>query len=103
VPGHGPVCRGAEVTGLLDELEQYAWWVAAIAAAGVAEGIHPLRIAERHRENAYSHWQEPERLVGNLHRAFSELAGNPVETRLRVPDVWPDMVAFHGGPIGCRA
>lgn len=41
--------------------------------------------------------------MGNLQRAYAELAGNPVETRLTVPSVWPDMVAFHGGPIACHA
>jgi len=32
-----------------------------------------------------------------------ELAGNPLDTRLTVPAVWPDMVSFHGGPIACHA
>ena len=27
----------------------------------------------------------------------------PVDTRLTVPSVWPDMVTFHGGPIACHA
>jgi cyclase len=41
--------------------------------------------------------------VGNLHRAYSELDGRPPGTRLDLTVVWPDMVAFHGGPIGCSA
>jgi cyclase len=103
VPGHGPVCRGAEVPALLDHLTAYVDFVAAVAAQGRADGLTPLATAERHRANPFSHWREPERLVGNLHRAFSELAGDPVDTRLRVPDVWPDLVAFNRGPIECHA
>ncbi len=48
-------------------------------------------------------WAETERFVGNLHRAYSELSGNPRHPPLTVPSVWPDMVAFHGGPIACHA
>lgn len=103
VPGHGPVVRGADVGRLLDDLTAYVAFVSEIAEAGRAEGLTPLQVAERHRENPFSGWQETERLVGNLHRAYSELSGADVMTRLRVPDVWPEMVAFHGGPIGCKA
>jgi hypothetical protein len=41
--------------------------------------------------------------VGNLHRAHAELDGRPLGERLPLTAIWPDMVAFHGGPIGCRA
>jgi cyclase len=103
VPWHGPVCRGDEVTTLLDDLTEYVAFVAATAADGRAPGLTPLELAERHRANPFAHLREPERFVGNLHRAYSELAGNPIETRLRVPDGWPDLVAFNGGPIECHA
>lgn len=103
VPGHGPVCRGDEVPALLDDLDAYLAWLGEIASAGLEEGLPPLQLAERHRDNPFAHWQEPERLVGNLHRAYSELSGNPIDRRLSVPEVWPEMVAFHGGPIHCRA
>jgi cyclase len=103
VPGHGPVCRAEEVAVLLDDLDNYVEWVAEIAKAGLAEGLAPLQVAEHHRDNPFSQWHEPERLVGNLHRAYSELSGNPVDHRLSMPDVWPEMMRFHGGPIPCRA
>jgi len=103
LPGHGPVRRGDEVARLLDDLDAYVAWIAGIAETGLADGLTPLQLAEKHRDNPFAHWEESERLVGNLHRAYSELAGNPVDHRLGVPDAWPDMVAFHGGPIGCKA
>lgn len=103
VPGHGPVVRGAEVAALLDDLTRYVAFVDAIAREGHAAGSTPLETAQAHRDNEFSGWQETERLVGNLHRAWSELDGNPLDHRLRVADAWPDMVAFHGGPIPCHA
>ncbi|SNY65490.1 MBL fold metallo-hydrolase [Paractinoplanes atraurantiacus] len=103
VPGHGPVRRGDEVTDLLDKMDAYVAYVAEVAAASHKEGLSPLEAARKHRDNPYQHWAETERFVGNLHRAYSELSGNPIDTRLTVPSVWPDMVAFHGGPIACHA
>ena len=103
VPGHGPVRRGDEVGQLLDAMDSYVGYVADVAAESFAAGLRPLEAAQKHRDNPYSGWAETERFVGNLHRAYSELSGNPIDTRLTVPSVWPDMVTFHGGPIPCHA
>ena len=103
VPGHGPVCRGDEVTALLDDLGEYAAFVDALARDGHAAGRTPLEIAMAAPDNRFAAWQESERLVGNLHRAYSELNGDPLGTPLPLQRIWPDMVAFHGGPIGCFA
>ena len=101
-PGHGPVCRGSDVAKLLDDMDSYVAYVTEVAAESHAAGLTPLEAAQKHRDNPYSTWAETERFVGNLHRAYAEL--DAVEwTRLGVPDVWPDMVAFHGGPIACHA
>lgn len=102
-PGHGPVCRGDEVGRLLDDLDAYVGFVAEVAERSSAEGLSPLEAAVKNRDHPYREWAETERFVGNLHRAYSELAGNPLDTRLTVPSVWPDMVSFHGGPIACHA
>lgn len=102
-PGHGPVRRGDEVGRLLDDLDAYLGYVLEVAQASLAEGLTPLEAAQKHKDNPYSGWAETERFVGNLHRAYSELSGRPADTRITVPSVWPDMVAFHGGPIACHA
>jgi cyclase len=102
-PGHGPVCRGEDVARLLGVMDSYLAFVEEVAATSYAAGLSPLEAAQKNRDNPYSTWAETERFVGNLHRAYSELAGNPVDTRLTVPSVWPDMVTFHGGPIACHA
>jgi cyclase len=103
VPGHGPVRQGEEVGALLDELTAYTAFVEDIAREGYARGHSPLELATAHRDNPFATWQESERLVLNLHRAYSELDGNPRLTRLHLGGIWPDMVAFHGGAIGCHA
>jgi cyclase len=103
VPGHGQVCRGEQVDRLLDDMDDYVAYVAEVAAEGHTAGLTPLEAALKHRENRFSGWQETERFVGNLHRAYSELAGNPLDTRITVPSVWPEMVKFHGGPIESHA
>ena len=103
VPGHGPVCRGDEVPRLLDALTAYAAFVDHVAREAHAAGRTPLEAARAAADNPFASWQESERLVGNLHRAYSELDGHPPGSRIPLDAVWPDMVAFHGGPIGCVA
>ncbi len=102
-PGHGPVCRDEDVPRLLADMDDYLAYVEHVAAESHAAGLTPLEAAVRNRDHRFSDWAETERFVGNLHRAYSELAGNPVDTKITVPSVWPDMVEFHGGPILCHA
>ena len=99
VPGHGAV-GGPE---LIDPVLGYLRFVQASARAGRDAGLSPLDTARELDLGEYAELLDAERIVGNLHRAYSELAGNPVDTRLTVPSVWPDMVTFHGGPIACHA
>jgi cyclase len=103
VPGHGPIRRGQQVADLLDDMRAYATFVGEIARDGQAAGQTPLELALAHRDNPYQGWQESERLVANLHRAYAELDGHPRTTRLDLTAIWPEMVAFHGGPIPCHA
>ncbi|EXG82082.1 MBL fold metallo-hydrolase [Cryptosporangium arvum] len=103
VPGHGPVCRGSDIPRLLDALGSYAAFVDEIARTGHTAGWTPLETALRHTDNPFAGWKDAERMVGNLHRAYSELDGQPLGTRLDLTTIWPDMTAFHGGPIRSRA
>jgi len=81
----------------------YARFVDAVAREGHAAGTPPLEAARAVADDPYRDWQEAERLVGNLYRAYSELDGDPPGTRLDLGAVWEDMTAFHGGPIRCFA
>src|SRR5664280_737111 len=78
VSGHGPVCRGAEIARVLDDMTAYAEFVAEVAAAGHRSGRPPLAAAQAADPGRFGDWQEAERLVGNLHRAYSELDGEPL-------------------------
>lgn len=103
VPGHGPVCRGEEIPQVLDALKGYAAWVGELARDGHAAGKTPLEVALNTDQGEYARWQEGERLVGNLHRAYSELDGNPLGTKIPIPRVREEMVTLNGGPIECLA
>lgn len=103
VPGHGPVCRGEEVSALLDALTSYTDLITDVAAEGIAAGRTPLEAAKAHRDHQYATWAEGERFVGNLHRAYAELGGETQHLLLTVPTVWPEMVVFRGEPIHSHA
>ncbi|MEV6712761.1 MBL fold metallo-hydrolase [Lentzea sp. NPDC051208] len=103
VPGHGPLLRGDEINGVLDDLDEYTTYVLELAEAGHKAGKAPLEVVEQAGVSRFSAWRESERLVGNLHRAYHELDGKPLAERLDVAGVWKDMMELHGGPIRCHA
>jgi len=95
VPGHGPVC-GPEV---LDEVADYLRFVREAARRGFEEGLTPLATAQRTELGRFGELLDRERLVGNLHRAYSELRGEPRGTPLALGAVVPDMIAYNGGQM----
>jgi cyclase len=99
VPGHGPVCSPSA----FDSLERYLLFVQAVAADGLAAGWSPLEAARRADLGEFASWGETERLAPNVHRAYSELRGEPLGTPLDVPAVIADMIAFNGGLPHCLA
>ncbi|MBB5082242.1 MBL fold metallo-hydrolase [Nonomuraea endophytica] len=100
VPGHGEPC-GPEV---IDRGQDYARFVLATAEQGRAAGLTPLEAA---RETDLGPWAElldPERIVGNLHRAYAELDGLPRGGQIDVVAAVMDMIAYNGGqPLTCLA
>ncbi|WP_245983931.1 MBL fold metallo-hydrolase [Lentzea flaviverrucosa] len=103
VPGHGPLLRGPEIARVLDDLVAYTTYLSDLAKSGHAAGKTPMEVVLEAGESRFSSWQESERLVGNLHRAYHELDGKPLSERLELPRVWMDMMELHGGPIACHA
>jgi len=95
VPGHGPVC-GPEV---LDGVADYLRFVREAARRGFEEGLTPLATAQRTELGRFGELLDRERLVGNLHRAYSELRGEPRGTPLALGAVVPDMIAYNGGQM----
>jgi cyclase len=100
VPGHGAVC-GPQV--IADQLD-YLRFVQERAADGFQAGLPPLEVGRRTDLGAFASWTDSERLVGNLHRAYSELRGEPRGTPLDYDRIVDDMIEFNGGrPLHCVA
>lgn len=99
VPGHGAVC-GADA---IDDVEQYLRFVQERARIGFEAGAAPIDVARDTDLGRYAEWTDPERLVGNLHRAYSELRGEPLGTALAFGPIWQEMIDYNGGPLSCLA
>ncbi len=100
VPGHGPVC-GPE---LFDDMAGYLRWIQHLARDAYAAGVPPLAAAREADLGPFAGWHDSERIAGNLHRAFSELRGEPLGVELPLPPIIADMVAYNGGkPLRCLA
>jgi cyclase len=100
VPGHGPVC-GPEA---LAAQRAYLRLVSDLADEAHAAGVEPLRAAREADLGDFAGWHDPERLVGNLHRALAERRGLEAGGELDVAAAFGDMVAYNGGqPLRCLA
>ena len=102
VPGHGPV-GGPE---MIDEVLDYLRFVRDVARDGHAAGASPLELARGTDLGRYAAWTDPERIVGNLYRAYADLTvaeadrGGPID----FPGALGDMVTYNGGrPLTCLA
>ncbi|MGO1056593.1 MBL fold metallo-hydrolase [Crossiella sp. CA198] len=99
VSGHGPVA-GPEV---LDATEAYLRWVRELAKDGLRTGQSALEVARAADLGPFAALVDPERLVGNLHRAYAELDGLAPGARLDVGASFREMAEFHGGLPPCAA
>ncbi|MEU1964703.1 MBL fold metallo-hydrolase [Micromonospora sediminicola] len=100
VCGHGAV-TGPEV---FDPTERYLRWVLDVARHGVAQGWSPLRAAREAGPGEFADLLDPERTVGNLHRAYDEVRGGARGRPLDVVAIFQEMVDFNGGQLPeCRA
>jgi cyclase len=100
VPGHGPVC-GPEV---IDDALAYLRFVQDTARAAKAAGLSPLEAARATDLGDFADLLDPERIVGNLHRAYLELDGGERGAPADMARALGDMVAYNGGrPLTCHA
>jgi cyclase len=95
VCGHGPV-TGPEV---FDLTTNYLGWIEELASGGAAKGLTPLEVARETDLGSYGDLLDPERIVGNLHRAYAELGTGPLGEPLDVVAVFEQMVAFNDGQL----
>jgi cyclase len=100
VPGHGAVC-GPE---RLDAVESYLTFVQHVAAEARGAGLSPLEAAREVDLGEYGEWLDVERIVGNLHRAYAELEGQPLGAPIDIITAFLEMIAFNGDrPLRCLA
>ena len=100
VPGHGPVAGPA----LIDDVTGYLRMVLAVAGDAVAAGVPALEAARSFDLGAYGEWTDPERIVGNLHRAMFEMAGAAPGDPIDLLAAIGDMITYNGGrPLSCKA
>lgn len=92
VCGHGPV-TGPEV---FDDNASYLTWIQRLAHHGTERGIAPLQLAREADLTMFNHLLDPERIVGNLHRAYADIEGSPPGRPLDVAGVFAEMVEFNG-------
>ncbi len=96
VPGHGQVC-GPEV---LQQCVDYLDFVLDTARAGRAAGLTPLQTARESDLGGFADLLDSERIVGNLHRAYADLANR---TDLDLAAALADMITLNGGPLTTHA
>ncbi|TYB54791.1 MBL fold metallo-hydrolase [Nonomuraea sp. PA05] len=100
VPGHGEVC-GPEA---YEPVEGYLRFVQDVARRGKEAGLTPLEAARQTDLGEWAGLLDPERIVGNLHRAYSELDGQPLGTPIDLVTAVLDMITYNGGqPLSCLA
>lgn len=99
VPGHGEVC-GPES---LDVVQSYLRFVLDVAYQGHSAGKTPLEAARETDLGQWASLTDSERIVGNLHRAYADLAGRSMVPEQLVAALG-DMVQYNGGrPLTCYA
>jgi len=102
VPGHGDVCTPAE----LDVSGEYLRFLQCTAEDAKSAGMSPLEAALEVdlAAEGFDQLMHPERVVGNLHRAYAELDGARPGEEIDLLSAFADMVAFNGGrPLTCLA
>jgi cyclase len=100
VPGHGPV-GGPD---MIDEVLGYLRFVQDVARRGRAAGLSPLEAARAAELGWFGEWLDPERIVGNLHRAYAELDGGERGAPIDLAAAFGDMITYTGGrPLTCHA
>ncbi len=95
VPGHGPLADAAAIAGVFAAHDRYYRIVESVAAEGLRDGLGPLDAARRCDLAEFAEWDDSERLVLNLHRAYADAAGGDIDLFAAMIDA----IEFNGGPL----
>lgn len=100
VPGHGAPCT----IDVVDLVGEYLRFLQDTTIEAKAAGLSPLEAANAVDLGPFAELTDPERLVGNLHRAFAEHDGARPGAPIDVVAAFTDMCTFNGGrPLRCLA
>ena len=100
MPGHGKIADAS----VLDEVDAYLEFVQASAKSAFDGGVDPLEAARDLDLGRFGEWTDEERIVGNLHRAYSELRGEALGANIDMVTAFGQMLEFNGGqPLRCLA
>lgn len=100
VPGHGPVCGPEAITAV----RSYLRFIQETAKRGMEAGTPPLELAQSLDLGQFKDLHDPERLVPNLHRAYSELRGEKWGKPLDYVQLFTEMLIYNGNkPLRCLA
>jgi cyclase len=99
VPGHGPLIDEAELDKVLGAQIRYYQLVQQTASAGLAAGSTPLQAAHDCDLGEFAEWPDHQRIVLNLHRAYADATGTPMD----LLDAFTDATTLNGGPLECAA
>lgn len=95
VCGHGPVADA----GAIDVTLEYLTWIQSLAKEAAGSGLTPLEAARQADRSRFAELGAPERIVGNLHRAYAELGDAPRGVPLDVVSIFREMVEFNDGKV----
>jgi cyclase len=99
VCGHGDITDAS----CFDPLERYLHFVQDVARDGFPTEKTPLELARATDLGEFAAVKHPERIVANLHRAFSELRGEHDGAPLiPVPQLFREMGEYQGHPLEWR-
>jgi cyclase len=93
VPGHGPMVTASDLPTVLADHERYYRHVLALTEWGRSQGLAPLEVAGAADLGGYGDWPDAERIVLNLHRAYADAEGRPMDAVTAMYDA----VAWNGG------
>lgn len=100
VPGHGAVC-GKEA---IAPTRAYIQFVLAEARKGFDAGKPAAEVARALDLGPFAGLTDPERIVPNVHRAYSEFRGEARGAPLPLMEMFQAMIDYNGGqPLRCLA
>lgn len=100
VPGHGPITDPSSI----GDVRAYLQFIQETAKRGMEAGTPPLELAQSLDLGRFEPLHDKERLVPNLHRAYSELRGERWGVPLDYRQLFAEMLVYNGNqPLRCLA